>query len=81
MAINQEALARSITPQTANVSAPTGFDRLGEATAQVGQLITNKLNEIAIDKAQTQGAMDAESGQAPEKLLPNITKATKAYSS
>lgn len=79
MAINQEALARSITPQTANVSAPTGFDRLGEATAQVGQLITNKLNEIAIDKAQTQGAMDAESGQAPEKLLPNITKATKAY--
>ncbi len=79
MAIDQEAQQRSITLPIQQVSAGTGISQLGNATAQVGQLITNKLNEVAIGQAETQGALDAESGNAPENLTMPFTKSTKAY--
>lgn len=79
MAIDQEAQQRSITLPIQQVSAGTGISQLGNATAQVGQLITNKLNEVAIGQADTQGALDAESGSAPENLTMPFTKSTKAY--
>lgn len=79
MAIDQEAQQRSITLPVQQVQAGNGLQQLGNATAQIGQLITNRLNDVAIEKAATQGALDAESGEAPKNLIAPFTRGTKAY--
>ena len=79
MAIDQEAQQRSITLPVQQVQAGNGLQQLGNATAQIGQLVTNRLNDVAIEKAATQGALDAEAGTAPKNLIAPFTKSTKAY--
>jgi hypothetical protein len=79
MAINQEATSRTIDLPTTRVSAGTGLLALSQATGQIGQLITDKLTNVAIDKAATQGELDVEAGVAPQNLTMGFTKATQAY--
>lgn len=79
MAIDQEAQQRSITLPIQQVSAGNGLEQLGNATAKIGQLVTERISNVAITQAATKGEQDAESGNAPENLTMPLTKATKAY--
>jgi len=79
MAIKQEPIQRSVGLTQQNVSAGSGLNQLSEATQAVSNLVTGKLNEIAINEASELGSRDVEQGKAPEALAPGFTKATKAY--
>lgn len=79
MAINQQPLSRSILPQGQNVSTGTGLTSLANASAALGQIITEKINDVAIEQAGVQGQNDALDDKAPEKLALPFTRATKAY--
>ena len=79
MAIDQEAQQRSITLPVQQVNAGNGLQQLGNATAQIGQLINNRVSDVAVEKSATQGALDAEAGSAPKNLIAPFTKSTKAY--
>lgn len=79
MAINQEATTRQITLPTQQVSAGSGLTQLANATSAVNQLLTERVNEVAIDNAALQGEQDVQEGRQPEHLALPFTKATKAY--
>src|SRR6478736_2515973 len=79
MAINQQPMTRQISLPTTNVNTGNGLAQLSNATQAIGQLITERLNDVAIDKATQQGEADVQAGTQPEKLALPLTKATKAY--
>lgn len=79
MAIEQSPMSRQISLPTQNVSTGNGLSQLSNATQAIGQLVTERINEVAIGKAAIQGASDVQEGRQPEKLALPFTKATKAY--
>jgi hypothetical protein len=79
MAINQQPMSRQITMPAVSVSSGSGLAQLAESTSQLGQLVTEKINEVAIDKAALQGMSDVQEGTQPEKLAVPFTRATRAY--
>ena len=79
MAINQEATSRTITLPTQQVSAGQGLTQLANATGAVSQLLTERVNEVAIGQAALQGEQDVQEGRQPNTLALPFTKATKAY--
>lgn len=79
MAIDQSPMTRQISLPATNVSTGNGLNQLSNATQAVGQLITERLNDVAISKAATQGEADVQEGRQPEKLALPLTRATKAY--
>lgn len=79
MARDINPIERSILTPTQTVSAGNAFERLGDASSGLSQLISNKANEIAISQSAIQGEKDATSGDAPKSLAPPLTKATQAY--
>lgn len=79
MAINQQPMQRQVTTQGSNVSTGSGLTSLASATSQLSQIITEKVNEVAIEQAGIQGQNDVLDNKAPEKLALPFTKATKAY--
>lgn len=79
MAVNQQPLQRSITLPTTQVSTGSALSQLSNATSQISDLVTNRINDVLIDKAATQGAADVQEGKQPKNLAFPFTKATKAY--
>lgn len=79
MAINQQPTQRTIGIQGSEVSSGTGLTSLASATSALSQVITERINDVAIEQAGVQGQNDVLDGKAPEKLSLPFTKATKAY--
>lgn len=79
MAINQQPMQRQVATQGSNVSTGSGLTSLASATSQLSQIITEKVNEVAIEQAGIQGQNDVLDNKAPEKLALPFTRATKAY--
>lgn len=79
MAIEQSPMTRQIGLPATNVNTGNGLSQLSNATQAIGQLITERVNDVAISKAATQGEADVQEGRQPEKLALPLTKATKAY--
>ncbi|MFO2910081.1 hypothetical protein SCR16_05740 [Legionella pneumophila serogroup 1] len=79
MAINQQPLSRSITLPTQTVSTGSGLTQLASATSAVSQLLSERINDVAIQQAAIQGEQDVANERQPEKLALPFTKATKAY--
>lgn len=79
MAINQSPMSRSISLPTQNVSTGSGLTQLSNASSAVSQLLTERINDVAISQATTQGANDVLNDQQPDNLALPFTKATKAY--
>lgn len=79
MATPIQPINRSIELPTLAVSAGRGLSQLGEATSQVGQILTDRLNAAAIDKASQQGSDDVMQNAAHKDLALPLTKATAAY--
>lgn len=79
MAINQQPMQRQVATQGTNVSTGSGLTSLASATSQLSQIITEKINDVAIEQAGIQGQNDVLDNKAPDKLALPFTKATKAY--
>lgn len=79
MAKDIQSIERTTLTPNQNVSSGNAFDRLGDASSGIAQMISNKANELAIDEATKQGQRDALRGDAPKTFFPPITKATAAY--
>jgi hypothetical protein len=79
MANELSPMSRQISLLTTQVSTGNGLSQLSNATQAVGQLVTERLNDVAISKAATQGEIDVQEGRQPDKLALPFTKATKAY--
>lgn len=79
MAINQQPIARTITLPSTQVSAGQGLTQLSNATGALNQLLTERVNEVAIGNAALQGEQDVQENRQPENLTLPFTKATKAY--
>ena len=79
MAVNQQPLSQSITLPTTNVSTGSGFTQLASATSSLSQALTERINDVAISQAATQGEADVQNEAQPERLALPFTKATKAY--
>lgn len=79
MAIDQQPMSRQITLPATNVTTGTGFTQLANATAQISNLVTERLNDVAISQAATQGESDVQNERQPNKLALPLNKATKAY--
>lgn len=79
MAINQQPMSRSVMPQGQNVSTGSGLMSLNAAASSLSQIITEKINDVAIEQAGIQGQNDVLDEKAPEKLALPFTRATKAY--
>lgn len=79
MAIDQQPMSRSITLPTTNINAGQGFNQLANATSQISQLVTQRINDVAIEQAAQQGEQDVAEGRQPERLALPFNKATKAY--
>lgn len=79
MAVNQNPIARSITLPTTNVSSGSGLTQLASATSSLSQIISERLNDVAIERAALHGEQDVQNEVQPERLAPGLTKATKAY--
>ncbi len=79
MAIEQSPMTRQVSLPATNVSTGNGLSQLSNATQAIGQLVTERINDVAIQKAATQGEIDVQEGTQPEKLALPFTKATKAY--
>ncbi|HFL3398953.1 TPA: hypothetical protein ACG3NN_002857 [Legionella pneumophila] len=79
MAINQQPLSRSITLPTTNVSTGSGLTQLANATSALGQVLSERINAVAIEQSALQGEQDVANERQPEKLALPFTKATKAY--
>ena len=79
MAVNQTPMQRGASPQLPSVSTGSGLTSLASATSALSQIITEKVNDVAIEQATVQGQNDAIDNKAPEKLALPFTRATKAY--
>lgn len=79
MAIEQSPMTRQVSLPATNVNTGNGLTQLSNATQAVGQLITERLNDVAISKAATQGEADVQEGRQPKNLALPLTRATKAY--
>ena len=79
MAVNQQPMQRGASPQLPSVSTGTGLTSLANATSALSQIITEKVNDVAIEQATVQGQNDAIDNKAPDKLALPFTRATKAY--
>lgn len=72
-------MQRGATPQLPSVSTGSGLTSLASASSALSQIITEKINDVAIEQATVQGQNDAIDNKAPEKLALPFTRATKAY--
>lgn len=79
MAINQEPMKRSVSSQGTQVSSGNGLTSLANATSALSQIITEKVNDVAIGQAGIKGQNDVIDNKAPDKLALPFTRATKAY--
>lgn len=79
MAVDQSPMSRQIGLPATNVSTGNGLSQLSNATQAVSNLITERLNDVAISKASTQGESDVQEGKQPDELALPFTKSTKAY--
>jgi hypothetical protein len=79
MAINQTPISRSIALPTQTVSSGTGLTQLASATSAVSQLLTERINDVAIGQAAIEGEQDVQNERQPTSLAYPFTKATKAY--
>lgn len=79
MAVNQQPMSQSITLPTTSVSTGSGFTQLASATSSLSQALTERINDVAITQASTQGELDVQNEAQPERLALPFTKATKAY--
>lgn len=79
MAVNQQPMQRTVATQGSTVSTGTGLTSLATATSALSQIITEKVNDVAIEQAGIQGQNDVLDNKAPNKLALPFTKATKAY--
>ena len=79
MAINQQPISRSITLPATNVSTGQGLNQLASATSTLSNLVSERLNNVAIEQAALQGEQDVQNENAPDKLSLPFTRATKAY--
>ena len=79
MAINQQPFTQSVSLPAQNISTGQGFTQLANATSAVSNLLTDKINEVAITQAAQQGEADVQSERQPDKLALPFTKATRAY--
>jgi hypothetical protein len=79
MAINQQPMQRQVATQGSNVSTGSGLTSLASASSALSQIITEKVNDVAIEQAGIQGQNDAIDNNAPDKLALPFTRATKAY--
>lgn len=79
MAVEQSPFSRSVTLPTTQVSTGSGLTQLAGAASEISQLVTEKINDVAIGQASLQGEQDVQNEVAPEKLALPFTKATKAY--
>jgi hypothetical protein len=79
MAINQQPLSQTIIPTGQNVTAGSSLTTLGNTASALSQIITERVNDVAISKAATQGENDVLEGNQPDKLALPFTRATKAY--
>lgn len=74
-----QPINRSLELPGTTVSAGSGLSQLAEATSQVGQILTDRLNAAAIEQASMQGADDVMQGTVPTNLALPLTRATSAY--
>lgn len=79
MAKEQQPFERGLITPTQTVQGGNSFDQMGKAAGDLSQVLSSKATDIAIEQAGQQGAMDATQGDAPDSLMPPLTKATKAY--
>lgn len=79
MAIEQNPMQRSILLPATQVKTGTGFTQLAAASQQVSDVLSERLNSVAIDQAATQGELDVQAGKAPDTLALPLNRATKAY--
>lgn len=79
MAVNQQPMQRTVATQGNNVSTGSGLTSLANASSALSQIITEKINDVAIEQAGIQGQNDVLDNKAPEKLALPFTRATKAY--
>src|SRR5690606_37177809 len=74
-----QPMQRQVATQGSNVSTGQGLTSLANATSALSQIITEKINDVAIEQAGIQGQNDVLDNKAPEKLALPFTRATKAY--
>lgn len=79
MAVNQQPTQRQVGIQGSQVSTGSGLTSLANATSALSQIITEKVNDVAIEQAGIKGQNDVLDNKSPEKLALPFTKATKAY--
>lgn len=79
MAKEQKPFERGLITPTQTVQGGNAFDQMGKAAGDLSQVLSSKATDIAIEQAGQQGALDATQGDAPDSLMPPLTKATKAY--
>src|SRR6187402_126570 len=79
MAVNQEAMTRQISLPAQSVAAGSGLTQLAGATSAVAQLLSERVNDVAIEQAALQGEADVQANKQPDNLTLPFTRATKAY--
>lgn len=79
MAKEIQPIERAIATPSVNIQPNNAFAVLGEATAELGNLLASKATEQAIYYSGLAGEEDAAKGLAPKTLMPPVTKATAAY--
>lgn len=70
---------RSVYTPSADIQASNVYSKLGEAVSSIGFMAAGLLADRAVEASEQVGALHAEQGRAPEKLMPGITRATRAY--
>jgi len=79
MAKDIPTIERQIFTPNIQIKPNQAFATMGEATSEIGNLLTQTLENQSTYYSGLAGEQHAAEGRAPKNLLPPLTKATAAY--